>query len=73
MKNQKLTKKYVVPLIHWMGMKQLEQAAAGPTWKTVWSAGQSVGLVDEILSCDAIMQKLVREYGETVTSVPKPQ
>jgi nitronate monooxygenase len=73
MKNQKLTKKFVVPLIHWMGMKQLEQAAAGPTWKTVWSAGQSVGLVEEILSCDAIMQKLVREYTETVNSVPKAQ
>lgn len=73
LKNQKLTKQYVVPLIHWMGMKQLEKAAVGPTWKTVWSAGQSVGLVEEILSCDAIMQKLVREYRETVAAVPKPQ
>jgi len=71
LKNQKLTKKYVVPLIHWMGMKQLEQAAVGPTWKTVWSAGQSVGLVDEILSCQGIMEKLVREYNEATLQAPK--
>jgi len=71
LKDQKLTKKYVVPLIHWMGMKQLENAAVGPTWKTVWSAGQSVGLVHDILSCQAIMDKLVREYQETVTQIPK--
>jgi nitronate monooxygenase len=71
LKNQKLTKKYVVPLIHWMGMKQLEQAAAGPTWKTVWSAGQSVGLVNEILSCQDIMEKLVREYNEALLQAPK--
>jgi len=58
-------------LIHWMGMKQLENAAVGPTWKTVWSAGQSVGLVHDILSCQAIMDKLVREYQETVTQIPK--
>lgn len=73
LKNQKLTKKYVVPLIHWMGMRQLEQAAVGPTWKTVWSAGQSVGLVNEILSCQDIMEKLVREYQEAILHQPKVQ
>ncbi len=71
LKDQKLTKKYVVPLIHWLGMQQLEKAATGPTWKTVWSAGQSVGLIDEILPCRSIMEKLVREYQETVTHTPK--
>jgi nitronate monooxygenase len=70
LKNQKLTKKYIVPLIHWMGMRQLEQAAVGPTWKTVWSAGQSVGLINEILSCQEIMDKLVREYSEVVSQQP---
>jgi nitronate monooxygenase len=56
------TKKYVVPLIHWMGMKALEGAAEGPTWKTVWSAGQSVGLVNEILSVREIIAKMAAEY-----------
>jgi nitronate monooxygenase len=71
LKSQKFSKKLIVPLIHWMGMKQLEQAAVGPTWKTVWSAGQSVGLIDEILSCHEIMGKLVREYQECINSQPK--
>jgi nitronate monooxygenase len=71
LKNQKLTKKYVVPLIHWTGMKQLEAAAIGPTWKTVWSAGQSVGLVNEILSCQEIMDKLVTEYQTAIQKMPR--
>lgn len=70
LKNQKLTKKYVVPLIHFLGMKQLEAAALGPTWKTVWSAGQSVGLVHDILSCEEIMSKLVKEFEEAAQIPP---
>ncbi len=62
LKNQALSKKYAVPLIHWLGMQQLEKAASGPTWKTVWSAGQSVGLIDEVLGCQEIIDKFVQEY-----------
>jgi nitronate monooxygenase len=64
LKNNSVSKKYVVPVIHLLGMKQLEKAALGPTWKTVWSAGQSVGLIHEILSCEEIINKLVKEYQE---------
>lgn len=71
LKNHPWSKKAVVPLIHWMGMRQLEAAATGPTWKTVWSAGQSVGLVDEILTCDEIIQKMLREYDMALSQVPK--
>jgi nitronate monooxygenase len=70
LKDHPQTKKYVVPLIHWMGMRGLEEAATKPTWKTVWSAGQSVGLIHDILSCDEIIQKLVNEYFETIYSLP---
>ena len=70
LKNQKYTKKYVTPLIHLMGMKSLEEAATKPTWKTVWSAGQSVGLVDDVLSCREIIEKFVSEYKETMSSLP---
>lgn len=66
LKDHKMTKKYMVPLIHLMGMKSLEEAATKPTWKTVWTAGQSVGLVDDILSVHEIYQKLVQEYDESV-------
>lgn len=62
LKENKHTKKFVVPLIHYMGMKALEEAAEKPTWKTVWSAGQSVGLIDEVLSVREILEKFLREY-----------
>ncbi len=67
LKENKHSKKYVVPLIHYLGSKALEQAAVTPTWKQVWSAGQSVGLVDEILSVREILEKLIAEY-ETAKS-----
>lgn len=74
LKEHPLTKKYAVPLIHYLGMKSLEVAAGGggekPSWKTVWSAGQSVGLVDEIMDCRSIVEKLVREYREAAAILP---
>jgi nitronate monooxygenase len=66
LKNNKFSKKYAVPLIHLLGMRSLEEAAHKPTWKTVWSAGQSVGMVDEILSVKEIYAKFLREYREAV-------
>ena len=71
LKDQKMTKKYVVPLIHLLGTKALEEAATGPSWKTVWSAGQSVGLIDDILSCREIVEKLVREYEDCLSHAPR--
>ncbi len=70
LKENKYTKKYAVPLIHYLGMKALEEAAEKPTWKTVWSAGQSVGLVDEILGTREIIEKLVREYERALKQMP---
>ncbi len=71
LKNNRFAKKYAVPLIHLLGMRSLEKAAAGPTWKTVWSAGQSVGLVNEILPTRQILENFVREYQETIARLPK--
>lgn len=65
MKNNSILKKYSVPLIHWLGMQALEGAANKTTWKTVWSAGQSVGLIDEVLTCKEIIEKFVREYEDS--------
>ncbi|MCB0385401.1 MAG: nitronate monooxygenase, partial [Bdellovibrionales bacterium] len=71
LKQNKVSKKYVVPLIHLIGMKAMEKAAQGPTWKTVWSAGQTVGLIHEILSCEEIVLKFVKEYFATVSGLPR--
>jgi len=42
-------------------MKSLEEAATKPTWKTVWSAGQSAGLVRDIKPCRQIIEDLLKE------------
>jgi len=73
LKENPATKKFVVPLIHLMGMRALEDAANKPTWKTVWSAGQSVGLIDEILTVKQIVEKMVAEYDIAVGHLPKPK
>lgn len=70
LKDHPLTKKYVVPLIHLMGMKSLEDSAMKPSWKTVWSAGQSVGLIDDILSTAEIYHRLVSEYHIAKSQLP---
>jgi nitronate monooxygenase len=71
LKNNPATKKFTVPLIHLLGMRALEEAANKPTWKAVWSAGQSVGLIDDILSVREIIQKMVAEYDVAVGHLPK--
>ncbi len=90
LKKQPLTKKYVVPIIHYMGMKSLESSIVGskeskstkskqsqsekhpdkPSWKTVWSAGQSVGLIDEELSCREILEKMIKDYQNVLQHLP---
>lgn len=70
LKKNPLTKKYVVPLIHYLGMKSLEAAVDKPTWKTVWSAGQSVGLIDSEMACREILARMVKEYKEALAHLP---
>ena len=70
LKENRIAKKYAVPIIHLLGMRALEKAAGGASWKTVWSAGQSVGLVDEILGTREIIEKFVREYQAAKKSLP---
>lgn len=71
LKNNPKTKKYAVPLIHLLGMRSLESSASKPTWKTVWSAGQTVGLIDEILPCKEIIETIIKEYTQTLHQLPK--
>lgn len=61
------TRKYAGMLIHYLGMKSLENAATKASWKTVWSAGQSVGLIDSEESCRDIIENLACEYREAVS------
>jgi nitronate monooxygenase len=65
------TKKYVVPLIHHLGSKLLEESASKekPSWKTVWSAGQSVGLIHDIKSVREIFLEFLEDYEKAKTNL----
>jgi nitronate monooxygenase len=65
LKNPK-TKKYMKMARAYIGSKALQTAILGPTWKEVWSAGQGVGLIDEIRPAGDIVRELVRDYYRAV-------
>lgn len=60
------TKKWAKVLIYMRGSKMLENAAQKTTWKSVWSAGQGVGLVDSVESVGAIVDKMGKECAEVL-------
>lgn len=59
--NNKRTKKYFKMLVQLRGMKRLEQSAKPASYKTLWCAGQSVELVDDILAVEEIIEKFKQE------------
>lgn len=59
-----LTKKYTKMARSLWGAYLLQRAAKTTTWKEVWSAGQGVGLIEDILPAAEIVQGLMREFRE---------
>lgn len=72
LKNIEATKKYIVPLIHYLGSQVLEKSASGekPSFKTVWSAGQSVGLIHNVQSVEEIFRTFIDDYEKTLIDLP---
>jgi nitronate monooxygenase len=62
LRKNKYLRNWAKLLRYMRGTSQLEEAAQGVTWKTVWSAGQGVGLIEDILSVEDVVQNLVKEY-----------
>jgi len=60
-KNKRL-KKYVKMLIAYQGMKAVEKAAFGATYKTVWCAGPAIEHVKSIRSIKSILADFIEEY-----------
>lgn len=60
--NNKTLKKYAKMIIAWRGMKQVEKAAFGATYKTVWCAGPAIEHVTTIRPIADIIRSLVDEY-----------
>ena len=63
------TKKYMKLLRTYIGSEALKKAVLNPTYKEVWSAGQGVGLIEEILPAAEIVNQLVEDYYKTVAGL----
>jgi len=60
--NNKTLKKYVKMIIALRGMKQVEKAATGATYKTVWCAGPSIEHVKKVQPLVDIIKTLTGEF-----------
>jgi len=67
--NNKTLKKYAKLLIALRGMKAVEKAAFGATYKTVWCAGPSIEHVTAIESMSTIIGRIKKEYAEATAGV----
>jgi len=70
--NNKTLKKYAKMLIALRGMKAVEKAAFGATYKTVWCAGPAIEHVKSIRPIADIIIDLTREY-DLATKEAKPE
>jgi nitronate monooxygenase len=58
----KSLKKTAKALTFYRGMKSLEKAAFGATYKTLWCAGPSIEYVDGIYPVGEVVSRLINEY-----------
>ena len=59
--NNKTTKKYFKMLVQIRGMQKLEKSVKPANYDTLWCAGQSVELIDDILSCEQLIERMKNE------------
>lgn len=52
------TKKYFKMLVQLRGMKKMEQSVKPGNYQTLWCAGQSVELINDIIPCKEIVERL---------------
>jgi len=64
--HNKTLKKYAKMLIALRGMKAVEKAAFGATYKTVWCAGPAIEHVKSIRSISSIIKDLTKEYDTVI-------
>jgi nitronate monooxygenase len=56
--NNNTTKKYFKMLVQIRGMQKLERSVKPANYDTLWCAGQSVELIDDILPCAKIIERM---------------
>lgn len=62
--NNKTLKKYAKMLLALRGMKAVEKAAMGATYKTVWCAGPAIEYVQRVRPMKEIVGQLTKEFEE---------
>lgn len=62
----KQTRKWFKMLIQIQGMKRLEKSVLPNNYQTLWCAGKSVELIDDVLPCGEIIANIKREYAEAL-------
>jgi nitronate monooxygenase len=62
MSNNPRTKKWFKMLVQARGMKKLEESVLPNNYKRLWCAGKSVELIDDVLSCEEIIERMKEEY-----------
>ncbi len=63
------TKKWFKMFIQIRGMKRLEKSIKRNNYETLWCAGKSVALIDDILPCAQIIQNIRAEYEAALSRV----
>ena len=63
------TRKYFKMLVQLRGMKKLEQAVRPGSYQHLWSAGQSVEMVEDIISTREIVARLMQELHASLDEV----
>lgn len=67
--NNSRTKKYFKMWVQLTGMKRLEQSVKPGNYQTLWCAGQSVELINEISSCSDIIERMKKETSEAYSQL----
>ena len=69
MSNNPRTKKWFKMLVQIRGMKKLEQSVLPNNYQTLWCAGKSVELIDNIISCGEIIANIKKEYQQKIEEI----
>ncbi len=67
--NNSTTKKYFKMWVQISGMKKLEQSVKPGNYNTLWCAGQSVELINDILPCKDIIERMKKETSEAFSKL----
>ena len=66
MSNNPQTKKWFKTIIQIRGMKRLEKSVLPNNYQTLWCAGKSVELIDDVLPCAEIIENIRQEYHQAL-------